>query len=79
MSKITLSQYWDMLNAFDWFYSWSDDGRVTKAGWEQEQKLKAIGGQSSEFHQLFEAFASHKFSGTCFGRPDVAKPVRPTE
>ena len=79
MSKVALSQYWDMLSQFDWFYAWSDSMRVYRAGEVAEEALKALTGLGAEYADLYARFRAHKYSGAPFGKPEAPKPPRPTE
>ena len=79
MSKkdVSLTEYWDMLNCHDWYYDFSDDHRVWRAGQENMQKLRLLSQQSPEHGKLLSDFNKHYFSGDPWGTERAPKPPRP--
>ena len=76
---VTLAQYYDMLEAHDWYFDWSDDGSVWRRGQANVDKLVAIAEQSPEYEQLFMAYREHMFTGEPWDSPRAPKPDRPEE
>lgn len=83
-----LSEYYDMLEAFDWYFEWSDDINVRRQGRLAADVLIAAATQSSEHEALFKAYWEHKLgpsgatptNATGPGlTPKVPKPKRPVE
>ena len=76
----TLAEFWDMLNAHDWYYNFSDDGRVWREGEKAQGRLRTIaaaGGMA--YMTMIDAFSKHAFSGESWGTARAPKPERPTE
>jgi hypothetical protein len=75
---MTLAEYYDKLAGFDWFFDFSDDHRVWKAGNQRKSTLLRMaseGGQ--EFKDLYAAFKSHHFSGPAWSTEKAPRPDRP--
>jgi ribonucleotide reductase alpha subunit len=70
---VTLKEYWEQLNAHDWYYEMSDDHRVWKAGFREQTRLEELAKQSKEHAALFNAFAAHYN----FHKPDDQRPSLP--
>ena len=66
LEQVSLGDYWDMLNKFDWHYEHSDDHRVYTQGRDGLAKLSQIAAFSDEHKELFNQF-----------RSGGEKPVRP--
>jgi len=82
VSKITLSKFWDILNQFDWFYHKGldfdfDEGSDVEVF--EDARTEALTGLGAEYAGLYAQFRAHKYGGAPFGKPEVAKPPRPTE
>jgi hypothetical protein len=77
-SNISLHDYWNMLNRHDWYYQYSDDNRVYRAGSRAESDLRLIARQSQEHQALYDGFHRHKFTGPVLDGQDRApKPPQP--
>ncbi len=74
MTKLT--EFWDNLNSHDWYYAFSDDGRVWRAGDAAEKRLEEIAKESPKHRELLEAFSNHHFSGEPWNTPKAPKPER---
>ena len=72
-TKPSLSQFWEILCSYDWYFQYVDDFSVWKRGAESESQVKTIASQSARHQQLFEAFHNYNFGGASFGtnRPDA--------
>lgn len=73
----TLQSYYDLLSRHDWYYTFSDDGSVYRAGAASEANLRKIADESPEHRALFEGFAKHYFSGSAWGNERQPLPARP--
>jgi hypothetical protein len=58
-----LTEYYNLLEAHDWYYTYSDDGRVYQRGWKRELELETIAAESPAHQELFDAFRRHYFTG----------------
>lgn len=57
-----LSVYYDMLDAHDWLFEYSDDPRIWRAGRDVEKRLDMIAAESNahrDLHQQFYAYKMH--------------------
>lgn len=77
MDKVTLAEYWDLLNKHDWYHMMSDDGRVDRAGSVNFSKLAKIAEQSDDHKALLAAFHQHYWTGKPWNTEQQPKPVRP--
>lgn len=74
---MSLQEYWDLLNTYDWAHGYTDSHEVYLKGLEQSY-LVGAGREQSEVHRcLYEAFRDYIYSGPAFGRGRVSKPRRP--
>lgn len=73
----SLQTFWDMLESFDWYFEFTDDHEVWKAGHDAQARLDAIATQSKKHATLYEKFRQHKFSGGEFNIAQKPKPKRP--
>jgi hypothetical protein len=71
---MALQEFYDALNRADWYYAYSDDGRVARRGSERMAELKNVAVTSVEHRAMFEAFRSHMFDT---GNERAPKPTRP--
>lgn len=55
----TLTDYWDRLRRHDWYYGFSDDGRVYRAGEAESQAIRAIAKESPEHQAMYDGFVAH--------------------
>lgn len=69
---ISLSQYLEVLEQHDWYYSYSSDNRKYQAGREFEKQLLATANSSQPHMALYKAFLAYQFEGG-------AKPEAPAE
>lgn len=77
MDKVSLSDYWDMLEEHDWFHMMSDDGGVDRRGDANYRRLAKIAEQSKEHLAMLKAFHEHKWTGKIWGTEKAPKPGRP--
>lgn len=78
MKTINLIEYWEMLNAHDWYFAWSDDARVFNNGDYAYERLKKLASGNKEFDILLKGFHNHYFSGEPWGTEQTTKPEKPT-
>jgi len=57
-SNMTIQEFYDKLAKFDWYYSFSDDGRVFREGSAKESQLKSEAAQTPGGQKLYKAFAN---------------------
>lgn len=72
-----ISNYYDMLDAHDWFHGFSDDPKLGERGRNHEAKLLEFTKLSPAHKDLFDAFKQHHFSGKHFGTMPSPKPGKP--
>lgn len=73
----TLIEFYDMLEQHDWYYAFSDDHRVWKAGNANLAKIQNIVRESAEHAALYSGFHNHYFSGPAWSTEQSPKPERP--
>jgi hypothetical protein len=69
---MTIQEFYDDLAKHDWYYSFSDDGRVFKQGEARERQLKSTAAQVRGGKELFQAFCEWRKS-----HGSLPRPVRP--
>lgn len=74
---ISLADFYDKLDRADWYYVFSDDGSVYRAGEHELATLEAMAEQSPEHRALFDGFRKHFFTGRAWNNEQVPKPDRP--
>ncbi len=62
-TTITPAEYLTMLESHDWYYSYSDDATVSRAGRASYAELTAIAVSSEAMTALFRAFCDHIHQG----------------
>ena len=77
MDKVSLAEYWEMLNKHDWFHMYSDDNSVDRKGSAYMRVLTDIAGQSREHTALLIGFRAHEFSGEPWGTERHPQPLKP--
>lgn len=73
----TLADFYDMLERADWYYAFSDDGGVFRAGEAHFAKLNTMADQSPAHRALFDGFKKHFFTGRAWNNERAPKPHRP--
>jgi len=53
---MTLSEYYELLCAHDWYYEFSDDHSVWRRGHRERTKINAIYNQSDKHEKLCDSF-----------------------
>jgi len=77
MFKMTLTEFYDILNKFDWYYDFSDDHRVYMRGEKRKSEILHMVREGGEkFDALYKAFVAHHFSGTGWNTEKAPKPER---
>ena len=60
---MNLTDFYDILNHHDWFYSYSDDHKVYIRGRNNETKLMIMAGEyGKEYKDLYDAFHYYYFT-----------------
>jgi hypothetical protein len=75
--KMNLSDFYNALEAHDWYFDYSDDHSVWKRGVAARDALVAASKESPEHTALFKAYREHMFTGKPWGNEKAPKPVRP--
>lgn len=74
---IELQEFYDKLERFDWYYEWSDDGKVYRKGQEEARKLSREASGDPGKLDLYKAFKEYVSSGPAFNTEQKPKPERP--
>lgn len=74
---MTLQEYYDELDRHDWYYAFSDDGRVYDAGECASNRLRHLSKEIEGGEELLVAFTKYHFSGPAWKTPNQPKPIRP--
>lgn len=53
---MTLAEFHARLRSHDWFYHYSDDGRVYRAGADSAARLAELSKESEDHSRLYKAF-----------------------
>lgn len=64
---MTLKEYFDMCNGFDWFYDYSDDHRVWERGFKGDRELGAL----ANIHGFKEVYMDFRYRYT---RGEIPRP-----
>jgi 6-phosphogluconate dehydrogenase len=76
---MTLQQFWDRCNQFDWYYQMSDDHSVWQRGCAAESEiLDLIKDGGPAFADMWNAFKAHYYSGAPWNTKQSPKPERPS-
>lgn len=74
----SLQEFYDMLEAHDWYYAFSDAHNVWLAGEAARDKLNTIAeAGGSEYKKLLKKYSKHMFTGESWGNKQAPKPRRP--
>ena len=73
---MNLQDFDQKLRNHDWFYNYSDDGRVWRAGEQVENEIRSISKLSPQHLALFEAWNQYYFSGPSFEKPQFTEAQR---
>lgn len=74
----SLAVFWILLDRFDWFYSYSDDGSVWRHGDMLNDRLIMLAAANGdEYVQMYSSFGKHHFSGEPWKTPKAPKPPKP--
>lgn len=78
MEKMTLKQFYQILENFDWFYEFADDLRAEKAGAERFKEVGLIAFHNGPAYvDLMKAYRSYVWSGPAWGTVKKPKPELP--
>jgi hypothetical protein len=65
----TIEEFDRRLSRHDWYFAYSDDGGVFRAGDREADELLRVAMQSAEHAALYDAWSKFRFSGDHFGCP----------
>ena len=57
--RLTWRSFWDMLANHDWYYSFSDDHSVYKAGTKSEARIKKLAEQHPVMQNMYKAWEDY--------------------
>lgn len=77
--RITVVEFYDICQGFDWHYAMSDDFRVWQRGEEEGRWVREVARQNPGFEQIYDAWRKYIFSGKHYGVPEAPKPERPAQ
>lgn len=75
--KMTLPEFWDLLDKHDWHYDFSDDDFQWRKGRSERRRLLLISKQSPSHNDLFQVFNWHNATGELTKRPGYVRPSKP--
>jgi len=58
---MTPREYWTACRLHDWFYTYSDDPGVYRAGKEDRNRLMSVANSDEELKAIFLAWQDHHF------------------
>lgn len=75
--KVTLQEFYDLLDKHDWYYMMSDDNGVERKGSVAMVKLGRIAQQSPAHTELLAQFHQFHWTGKPWNTEQAPKPKRP--
>jgi hypothetical protein len=78
-NTMKLTDYYDLLAKHNWYYNFSDDNRVWRAGEINLTHLLNIAHESAAHAELYRQFEEYHFSGSAFDKPAKPMPIKPKE
>lgn len=72
---MTQKEFFEACERFDWYYAFSDDHRIYKAGVAAAEKLQEEADEDVAKRAIFDAWSQHFFSGEQWGTPKASKPL----
>ncbi len=70
---MTLNEYDKLLRGHDWYYNYSDDGRVWRAGESVQSQIVSLSKMSEDHLTLYNAWSKYYFSGPNFNSEKFTK------
>ena len=64
-----LQEFDKKLRYHDWYYNFSDDGSVWRAGERAQEEIQRISKESPQHLELFESWSKYFFSGENWNKP----------
>lgn len=75
---MTLREFYDKLQRFDWFYTFSDSNSVVREGQAAESRLSSEAARlGPEYLNLFNSYHDSLWSGPTFGTELIPLPKKP--
>lgn len=71
---MTVEEYFNLCETFDWFYANADDNRVYTEGQRGYNELRGLAKSNEDFARIFIEWNSYVHSGPLFGTPKLEKP-----
>lgn len=69
--------FFKMCESHDWYYEYSDDGRVWRKGRDQYEKLQSMVAKHEEYRAIYRSWAEYKFSGPHTKTEKKPRPIMP--
>jgi hypothetical protein len=79
MEKVSLKDFYEMLEKHDWYHLMSDDGRVDRMGAANYERIKIIATQSPEHQALFDQYEKHMWTGKPWNTEQAPLPEEPKD
>ena len=76
-AKTDLQKFWKKCDAHDWYFEYSDDGRVWNEGRKSLSELFDEASKDPKKMEMFNAFKNNMFSGPAYGTERPPKPEYP--
>jgi len=74
----SLAAFYAKLKSHDWYFGWSEDSSVYRAGEIADARLQKLAKDSGPVHQwLWGEYNKHMFSGSSWNTPQHPKPPQP--
>lgn len=74
---MNLQEFYDYLDAHDWFYQYADDRRAFAQGEREALVIQSAIKLSPCYEKIYIAFRKYVYSGPAFNTPKIRKPKRP--
>lgn len=74
---MTPQEFYKLCQAHDWFFVYSDDGSVYRAGEAAEKRLQELVSFQPELKPILVSWSKHMFNGPAWGTEPVPKPEMP--
>jgi hypothetical protein len=70
-------EFFKQCKAHDWYYQYSDDGRVYDRGREASHRLQSKASTHPSLKEIYKSWSDYMFTGKTFGNEQAPKPIMP--
>ena len=70
-------EFFKQCQSHDWYYQYSDDGRVYDRGRETSHRLQSKAKTHPALMEIYKSWSNYKFTGKSFGTEQSPEPVIP--